>query len=71
MPLRYDGGPHQVNRIKRGAFFVQNWGSSLLSATTPAALGKVAHKLPDDGLLQRLLLVVVRARASPTTACCG
>jgi len=59
----YDGGPHQVNRVKRGAFFVKNWGASLLSATTPAALGKLASKLPTDGLLQRFILV----RAAPMT----
>ena len=64
----YDGGPHQVNRVKRGAFFVPNWGASLLSATTPAALRKMAHKLPDDGLLQRLLLVLVRPREMPDAA---
>lgn len=64
----YDGGPHAVNRIRRGAFFVPNWGASLLSATTPAALGKLAPKLPDDGLLQRLLLVVVRSRELPDNA---
>lgn len=61
----YDGGPHQVNRIKRGAFFVANWGVSLLSATTPAALRKLAPKLPDDGLLQRLLLVLAQPCALP------
>lgn len=57
----YDGGPHQVNRVKRGAFFVKNWSASLLSATTPAALTKLAPKLPTDGLLQRIMLV----RAAP------
>ena len=61
----YDGGPHQVNRVRRGSFFVPNWGASLLSATTPAALRKLAPKLPDDGLLQRLLLVLARARELP------
>lgn len=61
----YDGGPHQVNRIRRGKFYVPNWGASLLSATTPVALRKLAPKLPDDGLLQRLLLVVVRSRELP------
>ena len=61
----YDGGPHQVNRVRRGSFFVPNWGASLLSATTPAALRKLAPKLPDDGLLQRLLLVLARPRELP------
>jgi hypothetical protein len=64
----YDGGPHQVNRIKRGAFFVANWGVSLLSATTPAALRKLAPKLPDDGLLQRILLVLAAPRTLPDTS---
>ena len=49
----YDGGPHQVDRIKRGSFFVNNWGASLLSATTWATLEKHAKHLPADGLLQR------------------
>ncbi len=61
----YDGGPHQVHRIRRGAFFVPNWGASLLSATTPAALSKLSAKLPDDGLLQRILLVLARPRELP------
>ena len=64
----FDGGPHQVNRIKRGAFFVQNWGCSLLSATTPAQLRKLAPKLPDDGLLQRFLLVLARPLQRPDAA---
>lgn len=64
----YDGGPHQVNRIRRGAFFVQNWSASLLSATTPAALRKLAPKLPEDGLLQRILLVLVRPVELPDGA---
>lgn len=56
----FDGGPHQVDRIKRGAFFVPNWGLSILSATTPSALQKLARKLPADGLLQRFLPVLVQ-----------
>jgi hypothetical protein len=61
----YDGGPHQVNRVARGSFFVKNWGASLLSATTPSALRKLAPKLPEDGLLQRLLLVLVQPMELP------
>jgi hypothetical protein len=64
----YDGGPHHVNRVKRGAFFIRNWGCSLLAATTPAALRKMAPKLPDDGLMQRLLLVLARPRELPDAA---
>lgn len=56
----FDGGPHQVDRIKRGAFFVPNWGLSILSATTPSALQKLSRRLPADGLLQRFLPVLVQ-----------
>jgi hypothetical protein len=56
----YDGGPHQVDRIKRGAFYVPNWGVSILAATTPAALQRHARKLPADGLLQRFVPVLVQ-----------
>ena len=61
----YDGGPHQVDRIKRGSFFVANWGASLLSATTWATLEKHARHLPADGLLQRFLPVLLRPRPEP------
>lgn len=64
----YDGGPHQVNRVTRGAFFVENWGVSLISATTPAALRKLAPKLPDDGLIQRVLLVSASQLREPDAA---
>jgi hypothetical protein len=57
----YDGGPHQVDRIKRGSFFVKNWGASLLTATTPAALTRLANKLPADGLFQRFMVFAVQA----------
>lgn len=56
----FDGGPHQVDRIKRGSYFVQNWGASILGATTPAGLKRHAKDLPPDGLIQRFMPVVVR-----------
>lgn len=70
----YDGGPHTVERIKRGAFYVPNWGIGILAATTPSALQRHARKLPADGLLQRFIPVLVqpggkadrRADVSPT-----
>jgi hypothetical protein len=59
----YDGGPHQVDRVRRGAFFVPNWGIGILSATTPGALQKLARNLPADGLMQRFMPIVI----SPTS----
>jgi hypothetical protein len=55
----FDGGPHQVNRVKRGPTFVPNWGASILAATTPAGLRRHAKDLPADGLIQRFMPVIV------------
>jgi hypothetical protein len=46
----YDGGPHQVDRVNRGSFWVPNWGASVITATTPAALRRLARKIAADGL---------------------
>ena len=54
----FDGGPHQVERVKRGSLFVPNWGASILTATTPAAMRRFTRHLPEDGLLQRFLIVL-------------
>lgn len=61
----FDGGPHQVDRIKRGSYFVPNWGASILGATTPAGLRRHAKDLPADGLIQRFLPVLVRPMTAP------
>jgi len=74
----YDGGPHQVDRVKRGSFYVKNWGCSVLTATTPAALTRLARKLSADGLFQRFMVFHVqpmqerdRAMAGPLPAPLG
>jgi hypothetical protein len=56
----YDGGPHQVDRVRRGSFYVKNWGASVLTATTPAALRRLSRKLSADGLFQRFLTITVQ-----------
>lgn len=56
----FDGGPHSIERISRGTVFVPNWGASILTATTPAAMQRLARHLPEDGLLQRFLIVIAR-----------
>lgn len=61
----FDGGPHQVERVKRGSFFIPNWGASILSATTPHGLAKLSKKLDEDGLLQRFIVATVGARTMP------
>jgi hypothetical protein len=60
----FDGGPHAVERIERGTIFVPNFGVSVMTATTPAALAKMSKALPEDGLLQRFLVVSAKPRSS-------
>jgi hypothetical protein len=64
----FDGGPHQVNRVKRGAFLVPNWGASVLAACTPAGLRDQLRKLPDDGLIQRFIPCVMSPPTTPRGA---
>lgn len=64
----FDGGPHTIERIQRGSVFVPNWGASILTATTPAALAKLTRSLPEDGLLQRFIPVMARRQCEPTSA---
>lgn len=57
----YDGGPRQIDRIQRGAFLVPNWGASVLAACTPDGLQKQLKNLPEDGLIQRFIPVLMAA----------
>jgi hypothetical protein len=56
----FDGGPHSIERVTRKAVFVPNWGVSILTATTPAAIKRLAKHLPEDGLIQRFIIVLAR-----------
>lgn len=62
----YDGGPHQVDRVKRGSFLVPNWGASVLAACTPAGLRDQVRKLPDDGLIHRFMPCIMGAPRMPS-----
>jgi hypothetical protein len=64
----YDGGPHQVNRVRRGAFLIPNWGASVLAACTPAGLRDQLRKLPDDGLIQRFIPCLMSAPTATSGA---
>jgi hypothetical protein len=59
----FDGGPHSIERVKRGSVYVPNWGASIITTTTPAALKKLSKHLPEDGLIQRFLTFIVGDRA--------
>lgn len=56
----YDGGDRQVNRVSRGCVLIHNWGASILTATTPKGLAKQMTDMPEDGLMQRFLPIVIR-----------
>jgi Protein of unknown function (DUF3987) len=62
----FDGGPHSIERIKRGTVFMPNWGASILTATTPASMRRLSKHLPEDGLLQRFLIVIARRQCVST-----
>lgn len=64
----FDGGPLQIDRIKRGSFLVPNWSLSVLSAATPAGLRQHARQLVDDGLIHRFLFCVLRRPEEPDGA---
>lgn len=56
----YDGGSYAINRIKRGAGLIENLSVSLLGGIQPDPLRKIAADMVDDGLLQRLIPIVLR-----------
>ncbi|MCL4748430.1 MAG: DUF3987 domain-containing protein, partial [Burkholderiaceae bacterium] len=64
----YDGGPHQVDRVKRGSFLVPNWSCSVLAACTPAGLRDQLKRLPDDGLIHRFMPVILRSPGARSQA---
>jgi hypothetical protein len=58
----YDGGPYQIDRIGRKSYQVPNWGASVLTATTPSALAEHMKHLPEDGLIQRFIPIILAPR---------
>lgn len=53
----YDGGPLYVDRIGRGSIYVPNFGGCILGAIQPESFARIAASLPEDGLLQRFMIV--------------
>jgi hypothetical protein len=54
----YNGGPKMIERVVAGSIYVPNWSLSLIGGIQPDALRRIADKLPDDGLMQRFMLIV-------------
>lgn len=56
----YNGGTYNLNRISRGAVQIPNLSINLLGGIQPEPLRKIANDTVDDGLIQRLLPVILR-----------
>jgi Protein of unknown function (DUF3987)/Primase C terminal 2 (PriCT-2) len=56
----FNGGNYSVNRIGRGSVFIENLSASLIGGIQPEPIRKLAHDSMDDGLLQRLLPVILK-----------
>lgn len=56
-----EGGPHYIDRIRRGHGHVPNWSASLVGNIQPQRIADInkTHKLGADGMLQRFLLIPV------------
>ena len=60
----FHGGPYALNRVARGAAMIENLSVSLLGGIQPDPIRKIADDSVDDGLLQRLIPIVLsRGRA--------
>lgn len=53
----YNGGPKRIDRVMRGSILVPNWSVSIMGGIQPDAIRKLSAQLPDDGLLQRFMVV--------------
>lgn len=56
----FNGGSYSINRVQRGAFFIPNCSISLLGGIQPEPLRAIANDMHDDGLIQRLLPILLR-----------
>jgi len=56
----FNGGTYNLNRIGRGAKQIANLSISLLGGIQPEPMRKFASESVDDGLLQRMLPVILR-----------
>jgi Protein of unknown function (DUF3987) len=56
----FRGGSCAVNRIARGAFVIPNLSVSLLGGIQPDPARRIADDTVDDGLLQRLIPIILR-----------
>lgn len=58
----HEGGPRMFDRVGRPDVFVDNWSASLIGGIQPDTIKGIAHKLPHNGLMQRLIPVIGQRR---------
>jgi hypothetical protein len=56
----FNGGQFALNRVSRGAAIIDNLSVCMLGGIQPELLRKIAGDAVDDGLLQRLLPIMLR-----------
>jgi hypothetical protein len=56
----YNGGPYTVNRVGRGSAYLPNLSVSVLGGIQPEAMREIARSSVDDGLVQRLIPVMLK-----------
>ncbi|MBY3054470.1 DUF3987 domain-containing protein [Rhizobium leguminosarum] len=56
----FNGGSYKVDRVGRGMVYITNLSVSLIGGIQPEPIKKIANDCQDDGLLQRLLPIVLR-----------
>ncbi len=56
----YNGGQYAINRVGRGTSLLDNLSVSLLGGIQPEPIRKIASEAQDDGLLQRMLPIILK-----------
>lgn len=56
----YDGGPMVIDRMSRESVYVPNGSMCLIGEIQPSKMRKLAKDMPDDGLLQRFMVVMAK-----------
>jgi len=56
----YNGGTYTFNRVTRGSGFIENLSVSLLGGIQPEPMRKIATDTVDDGLIQRIIPVMLK-----------
>jgi hypothetical protein len=57
----WNGGSYTVDRSSRPSLYISNMSVSILGGIQPSAIRKIAADTTDDGLIQRLLPVIVNS----------